>query len=272
MAFWAAAAKWAPAVLSAISLAQSKSSSDAARRQSDELASQGVRMRVADAKAAGLSPLAALGMPLAQPAAYPVGDPGYAQLGQDIGRAASATSTQQERSQRLRLISAQVTNQELQNDLLRTQIAKERAVGPALPSAMDNPDAVSLGQGDAVNILPARVTASERGQPAKEAGIISDYGFSRTPGGGLAVIPSTDVKNRIEDQIIPEAQWALRNLLLPSDASKPPRKYLPKGAVDWRYTLDRGWIPVMFNDRVRELSKPSGRVAPRSTYSRRYYK
>lgn len=216
-----------------------------------DMAQLGVRWRVKDAQLAGISPLAALGLPLVQPGAgVAVGTRDYESLGQNLSRAAMANSSHPERVA-VRMANAQLKNQELQNALLSVQILRESQLPPQMPGANDF--GLQLGQGDAVKLQPARITASTPGAPAKSAGVVPDYTFARTSRGGLAVVPSPDVKQLIEDQVIPEAQWSIRNLF-PPDSAKPSRDLLPPGAADWRYTLDRGWIPVSLEERVRELS------------------
>jgi hypothetical protein len=52
---------------------------------------------------------------------------------------------------------------------------------------------------------------------AQEApGAISDIGWARTAGGGYVVVPSSDVKERIEDDLFTQAQWSWRNIWGPS--------------------------------------------------------
>lgn len=109
-----------------------------------EFAQHGVRWKVADAQAAGLHPLAALG---AQTSSFSnvVGSTGdtndYAGMGQNIGRAIDAGSTHGERSDRMgQAVSrvAQVFSLEkmnLENEALKSQIALTRSqIPPALPS------------------------------------------------------------------------------------------------------------------------------------------
>lgn len=209
-----------------------------------ELAESGIRMRVKDAQKAGISPLAALGLPLSNPSPVSVTPSDYSGMGQSIERAIVAASSSGERETQKQMAQLGVENAQLQNDLLRTDLQLKRSaqVGPALPSPMDNPDAVSLGQGDAVKITPARVVASQPGQPSKEAGAITDVGYSRTEH-GYAVVPSQDVKNRIEDQIVPEFAYALRNYLPRAGMQEPPAhlkaSLIPRGANPadyvWKY-------------------------------------
>lgn len=116
-----------------------------------EFAQQGIRWKVADAQAAGLHPLAALG---AQTNSFsnvvggdiPIPKTDFGGMGQDIGRAIDAGSTASERTTRLQDAVSKVATTlslekaSLENDLLRTNIAKQRAqVPPPFPSAIPIP-------------------------------------------------------------------------------------------------------------------------------------
>lgn len=226
----------------------------------NKLATHGIRMKVADAEAAGLHPLAALG------ATTPTGGFGgsfqinprapsnrtanaLSGLGQDISRAAMATQTRDEREMAaLAKTRANLENSILQQQLISATANNNRSVGPALPSNSDMP--LLTGQGNAfptrsssyVTETPLMRVHSQPGRPAQEVGAISDYGYARTPK-GYSVVPSKDIKERIEDQFIPEIMWSIRNQLMPtisrikSDAMAPdPRYYpLPKGYDKWHF-------------------------------------
>jgi len=222
-----------------------------------EFAQNGIRWKMEDAARAGIHPLAALGAQGQSFSPITAGDSGMqpsgmgaavAEMGQSIGRAVSAQSTAAERTEsKLRLASLEqdVIGKQLQNSLLRQQAM----VGPGLPSNSGLPSSlVGAGQGDAYVVeKPLSATHSAKGQPHSEVGSINDVGWARTSTGGLAPIPSADVKQRIEDQIIPETLWSIRNNLLPSIGigAKPPRDVWPKGAVDMNYSIGlQEWKPV----------------------------
>lgn len=103
-----------------------------------EFAQQGIQWRVADARAAGLHGLAALG---SQPASA---SPSFvpADSGQDISRAAGSGFSVLERLFSLRMQSAQVDNMELENMLLRRRIDASVApgTGPGVPTNGPQPD------------------------------------------------------------------------------------------------------------------------------------
>lgn len=115
-----------------------------------EFAQNGIRWKVADAEAAGLHPLAALGAqtssfsPISVGLESPKSD--FGGMGQDIGRAIDAGSTGSERTSRMQGAVAKVATSlslekaSLENDLLRTSIAKQRAqLGPPIPSPVPMP-------------------------------------------------------------------------------------------------------------------------------------
>lgn len=225
-----------------------------------EFAQQGVRWKVADAKAAGVNPLVALG---AQTHSYspvsvgaqPVDGMGRAvsQMGQDISRAMAATSTDGERQlQALQIQSLQtdIQGKQLDNEIRASQLLKMNSpaqIGPSFPTHSGLGGGLISGQGNSsrsaggpgyVTEKPSERTHSQPGHPSQEAGMINDYGFVRTPT-GIAIVPSTDAKSRIEDQMIPELQWAVRNQLVPAFGGHPPpdpRYYpLPKGFSSWKW-------------------------------------
>lgn len=115
-----------------------------AEKQADlqkDFAQKGIQWRVADAKKAGVSPLYALG---AQTTSYqpnmvggtgsPMGN-ALADMGQDISRAVTATGTAGERLYNKTMQGLQVERGQLENELLKSQIARERGqVGPAMPA------------------------------------------------------------------------------------------------------------------------------------------
>lgn len=239
-----------------------------------EFAQQGIRWRVEDAKAAGIHPLYALGasIPSFSPVSYIPGDTGYgigqglSEAASHIGRSVDATRTPQEQVDS-RLGELALTRAELENDLLRSQIAKlNQSPTVGLPAGGNNqaipgqPDIERMG----LIVSPAKQHVVEKPQEivvaspfnsSQEPHPITDVGFVQTPT-GLAPVPSKDAKDRIEDQIIPEAMWALRNHLIPTlgaSDNQPPKSMLPEGASSWRWEVTKQeWQPVFH----RPSSKP----------------
>lgn len=221
-----------------------------------EMAQNSVRWRVEDAKAAGIHPIFAMGANLPSASPVLVGDDGFAQglanAGQDIGRAIDATRTAPERVD-ARMEALALERGELENEFLRSKIAREKAqIGPPMPvspAGYDSPAGFPTGD-VAPAVLPVEVkplerTAWDEHRPWQEPAALSDVGFVRTPT-GLAPVPSKDAKDRIEDQMIPELMWSLRNNLVPTigDGTPPPQHWLPQGAIRWQWNPFRQeWQP-----------------------------
>lgn len=239
-------------------------------KMQEAFAKEGIRWRVDDAKKAGIHPLYALGasIPSYSPSTYIPGDSGpkrdygsalrgLGQASQDLGRAIDAGRTSHERTD-ARLQELALTRGELENDLLRSQIA--RLNQPTIPtpslSRQFMPGQSDIEKNALVVHKPLEVTRSHPTNPSQEPHPIIDTGFVRT-NTGLAPVPSKDVKERIEDQFVPEAMWALRNHLVPNLGSMdnaPPSSMLPQGAYSWRWEHSRQeWQPVY----RRPRSKPS---------------
>lgn len=250
-----------------------------------EFAQQGIRWRVDDAKAAGLHPIFGLGgfgasfTPSggqiiagdsgggSSGGGYDVGS-SLESLGQSFGRAMSAKQTEQERAaakiKQEHMESLQAENMMLQNDSLRADIALQQAKTsamavstqqqvPAMPSLRTRADgAIIPGQANATSsslftVQPAEITANTPGRPGTEAGTIPDLGFARTNDGGYAPVYSNDVKQRLEEDLVGEISWSLRNrvpALVNSAASAPPSEYLRPGER-WNFNMLQGaWYPV----------------------------
>lgn len=191
-------------------LASSKSSRDANKANSEqaalnyeqqkEFAQHGIRWKVADARAAGLHPLAALGAQTTSFSPIAIGqtpDPigGYlADMGQNIDRALDQTRTRTERAEALRDAEARRTrslerqeqmdslnverhraelqHMDMQNQLLASQIARYKSaqLGPGMPSNVGAGGTAHSAPTGSVEINPAQITSRSAAQPALEAG------------------------------------------------------------------------------------------------------
>lgn len=216
-----------------------------------EFANSGIQWKVEDAKKAGIHPLYALGASTTSYSPQSVGDTGtgaMAQAGQDVSRAIHATRTPAQRVDAFTRTTQQLTLEKmgLENQLLAAQVAKvnQPATGPGLPGSES--DYLISGQGNATN--PATMleegfkrSPSRSGRPADELGTVSDRGFARTPHGGYAMVPSQDVKNRIEDMSLYEAQHFIRNNIMPmfsKNYQSPP--FAAPAGKDWSYNALTG--------------------------------
>lgn len=205
-----------------------------------------IQWKVADAKAAGLHPLAALGAstatgPTSAIGAIPEtgGGEGVAAAGQDISRAMNASRSQQQRAQAFdeTMRSLQLESLSLRNDLTRSQIARlNQSQNPPVPS-FDERWQGAPGQGQAVKMKPWEFTPGQEGKPWMEPGAITDVGHARTRD-GYAVVPSKEMQERIEDNFLASMSWMMRNQIMPSlgfsNMEKPPAAAPPEG-YEWRW-------------------------------------
>lgn len=239
------------------------------RQQQRSFAKHGIRWRVEDAKDAGIHPLYAMGasVPGFTPSPISLGSRrgtgrGLASAGQDIGRAISATATAPERA--LSIERARLENRYLEAQIM--EITRRSQTGPPLPSAI-SPGFIPGQQHPAINVQPLQVNPSAPGQGYRETGAVTDSGFVHTAT-GLAIVPSEDVKDRIEDMIIPEMLWAKRNVLDPflnPNSMQPPNPEqfpLPPG-YRWRFNRwAMEWQPKKFKRYPRQHQRPRRHVRP----------
>ena len=174
--------------------------------EQERFAKNKIRWATADARAAGLSPLHAMGMgqgfsPVMS-GGYQAGPSGSVPstsenalkyLGQGISRVTRNYMSQEQRA----INDISLENGRLKNDYLRTQIASEQA----RLRQYENPT---------IQMLPHRAVVSSKTNPSQEPGTITDTGYADTPT-GLTPVPSKDVKQRVEDNEIAEAAWSFRN-------------------------------------------------------------
>lgn len=239
-----------------------------------EFAQNGIQWKVEDAKKAGIHPIYALGGSTASytPSAMSIGadnslGAGIAAAGQDIGRAMYAT---QDASGRSDMFSKTVQGLQLQrmgleNQLLASQIAKVNAPGTPPPMPALNDRVLLPGQAqstvpqpdwmadfkDLLNYKPADIGPAVPGSPQLEPGVITSVRHAKTAS-GYEPVPSTQMKQAIEDDFISEVVWNLKNRLGPIfGVNQTP----PAGGVDpakgeyWKYNpflmeyQKKYWLP-----------------------------
>lgn len=231
------------------------------RQMQYEFAQNGIRWRVADARAAGIHPLAALGSPGASATPIAIG-PGYnvdfgrsgggsdigsslANMGQGVGRAVASTQTKVERQLtafELMRQEQQIRAGDLDIAIKGAQLAKmtESQTGPGMPGSVDS---------GAHKIVPAEITAGQKGNSTTEAGPPAPGNrFVRLPGDHYIPMPAKDLN--IDELSSPGGlSWSIINRLLPFfdrkvwEQSQPRLSDLPPGHHAWRYT-PLGWMPV----------------------------
>jgi len=218
-----------------------------------EFAQQGIQWKVADAKAAGIHPIYALGgstasfTPVSSNFASDTSMPNaIASAGQDIGRAVNATRTQSQRGDAFtRTTNAlQLERMGLENEVLRTEIASKTG---RLRTQMNPPfpgDAYLIpGQTQSGGVTNEPMKRTAPGAiPSNEPGAITDTGYGATRIGGYVPLPSKDMKERIED--ISPHEWShfWRNNILPifGGAGWNPPYSAPKGK-EWIYDISNGY-------------------------------
>lgn len=230
-----------------------------------EFAQEGIRWKVEDAKKAGIHPLYALGANTHSFSPISTGDTSMgsaiSNMGQDIGRAISATGTTEEREMsKLQLASAKmdIEGKSLQNQILAAQLGKLQspASGPPGPGG----EFILPGQGDSglksgsrVLTTPNKINASSIGKPGVEAGFAPDVSFSRDAKTAYPMVPQ-GLSESLEDDMIGKLMWRFRNQVLPNlgvHDSEPSEQDLPKG-YRWRWNYDRqGWEPYRFDIRTK---------------------
>lgn len=234
-----------------------------------EFAQNGIQWKVADAKAAGIHPLAALGAQTVSYTPQAVGDFGIgssiASAGQDIAAGIHNTRTAGQKVDAYTKTVQDLTLQRmgLENQILASQNAKLQQ--PALQTSMPEADQRWLVDGQGSTAQPAAVpssnplvsdkplerTVSDPLAPHQEPGAVTDLGFGRSSS-GYPVVPSADMKQRIEDDLFSELSWNLRNRVLPSLQTNynPPFK-APEGKF-WMYN------PLKQEYQLYDKQKPSG--------------
>lgn len=207
-----------------------------------------LEQRMKDARRAGLHPLVALGAHQPTSSQWVSGNTDAPDISSHLYRAASSISTPEEKNfNKLALRSAQldVQGKELDNMYKASLIRRADAPGDA-PTPSWNESPMPGQDSSRVQMKPSEIIASQTGSPAGEAGAVTDYGYTKTDDGGLALVPSLDAKARIEDQFVPETQWALRNFHW-NPPRYPGREYdrlLPKGARGWEWNpIFQKWEP-----------------------------
>jgi len=200
-------------------------------KKTKEFAQHGVRLREEDAKAAGLHPLAALGMQATGFNPVSAGS-NFQEAGQDIGRAVGAGLTSEERGGlQGEMAKLTVEKAKLENDYLRAQIGKLTAPGtpPARPTVDAGSATALLGQGDAnrVALKPAERVVTAPANESQEAGASASIQWIKGARGGYVPVKSKAASEGLEDDTIGNVDWSISNRILPRffgvNQNPPPR-------------------------------------------------
>lgn len=226
-----------------------------------EFAQQGIQWRVADAKAAGIHPLYALGGSGASysPSAVSVGTGGASDLGRDlgnmgqgIGRALTAVSSKEDRDKvsydaqvrRLNLERLGLENANLASQLEASRIALNRAqVGPPMPTG---PSAsVQVGDPTVVGRYDPKSPEVENTNPSNESVTAGPANpgvrYVQLVPGYYTPLPSKELN--MDDFGSPgSATYHAATTFMPMvsrsarDWHRPPKSMLPKGYDHWQWT------------------------------------
>lgn len=205
-----------------------------------------IRYTVRDAQEAGVHPLYALGAPAMSPAPTHVATD-FAGAGQAITRARMASQDAEARRAELARTAvsdrmsqerhtAELRILDLEAQMMASQIARLNSaqLGPPTPQFRS-----PVEPGPRVQPRASDPIIGAASNPARQPGQITDYQFFRDPHGNLGIVPSEEMKQRIEDNLPAEIGWWLRNNL--AGVWNPPpspntRDYpLPEGFDYWRY-------------------------------------
>jgi hypothetical protein len=199
-----------------------------------EFAQSGIQWKVADAKKAGIHPLYALG---ANTTSYSGTAGGYlnenqglgqslSQAGQDIGRAVTAAQNRKQRALSLALAEENVANAKLNNDILRTKLASDKARLANINPPMDD-----------IEVKPSVQVTNAPGRLDIEAATSPETKFYRTHE-GVTPVYSEGITEGMEENPFAKVGWGWRNYVQPlwDKSRRPPKSWLPKGATHWRWT------------------------------------
>lgn len=216
-----------------------------------EFAQNGIRWKVDDAKAAGIHPLYALGGSGATYSPINVINDStrsgldFGKMGQDIGQAIERMKTPPEKEE-TRMEKLALERAELENDLLRSKIARENAeTSPGMPSGL--PSAVpgqehGMRRAGAFVVKPKEIPSTNPGIPQSEGGAVPGIQWERTPTGGFAPHPSKALgMDEMDITDLRALEWMWRHRIAPTFGGTqvaPPKEWLPPGYDSWRWN---GW-------------------------------
>lgn len=256
-----------------LDLGVSEHNADKNREMQERFAKQGIRWKVADAKAAGLHPLAALGASTTSFSPVAVGSD-FGSMGQDIARAQEAQATQEERaasrserqaefrrgeilaSKQLEEADARIRGlhldnqaKELDNAMRASDIAKRRAqLGPSVPGA-GIPGSAHTG---AIQFKPSEITSREPGDSARAGGIEPAWRRYEVMPGYYLDLPGQQMSESLEGSgevaagLIGLPATVMRNLSNWKQNLRgyPPELGPPRDGMYWRHKGNGVWEEV----------------------------
>lgn len=213
-----------------------------------EFAQQGIQWKVADAKAAGIHPLYALGASTHSYAPTSVGGSGLgdgiAAAGQNIGRAIDATRSPQAKIGAIQqsIMETQLEGLGLDNDLKRARLASAiatNATRTGIPS--DGSDTQFDGQGNAIGLKGPKIDINTRrdvphpGSPEHVAGSGPSVMFVKNTTGGLSPVIPPELAESFESDPFGLIDWQIRNRVFPTmNVGKAPPPGKPGHVWEWK--------------------------------------
>ncbi|WMC01489.1 DNA pilot protein [Microvirus D_HF4_329] len=244
-----------------------------------DAAKQGIQWRVADAKAAGISPLVALGAPTFNPGGIGIsagGVPeGYSNMGatlgkvgQDISNAIGRNMTPEERAQQAMttaIQTAQIAKLNSETEVNKATAASVTArmaqanMQPPFPAATGTRTVIPGQQYDSYKFEPSKITSVQSSAPSVEAGPPApSVQWQRQPDGSVVAAPTNPAAIANPGILNPEYLRFLWQNVVTQPKGKPPESMLPPGAVRWRFS-GGAWYPTAYWPGERE-ARSSGRL------------
>lgn len=195
---------------------------------SKNLAMNQLQYRVADAKAAGLHPLAALGIsPQPSSSAY-VGDR-MSQMGQNLGRLTSLIETQSEKKHRA-----------LENRILELQGDRLELENKGLIKGQQD-------QIDGIQLMPSKITKSPVGQPHVTRGVKPMYDFDITLDNYAYPVYSQDIADAVESDWSANFELAMKKILVRFHIMTPRQKVRRQEYREYQKMLMPKYMPEGYN-------------------------
>lgn len=236
-----------------------------------QFAQQGIQWRAADAKAAGISKLYALGANTTSYSPVSVGGgigDAISAAGQNVGRAVDATAGPAGRAGHLatELATVQIEGAKLDNEIRRQQLLSNvvTRTQPGQPPAINATETTPVvpGQGNSGMVLKREIAPSLEGQPWRSFGVTPEVDMWRTTHGFAPEVPQ-QLGEAQESQPLSAAQWFLRNKILPSmDESRRTYPYPAPEGKEWVFN------PIFGEYTLRSSPSAGGHYTWRSLMER----
>lgn len=184
--------------------------------EANYLASNAIRMRVADAKAAGINPLAALGSSFSPSAPQAVGSDalstGISGMGQNIGRALQAYGDANSKAAELDNAYKQAQIDLVHSETAKNLVASQAAVAaqPGTPPGLGILDA----SGNPVKTLPQMFTSYSPAPGARPIKVLTPAAQQSVFSGVPGAVTYPEISGWLVDQYVPPASLPSRGDVL----------------------------------------------------------